>query len=194
LIDVWCFTNLERVELFVNGTSAGTRDVPRHSHVSWKVPYAPGFIEARGVRPPAAPLVMRRETTGPPAGIVLRSDRDFERDGLAADGEDAAVIRVEITDAHGRVVPTASNLIAFRASDTGRILGVGNGDPSSHEPDHASERRAFNGLCMAIVQARKQPAGDGVRPPVVIEASSLGLTSAALTLKIGRTGGRPALE
>jgi len=96
--------------------------------------------------------------------------------------------------AHGRVVPTASNLIAFRASDTGRILGVGNGDPSSHEPDHASERRAFNGLCMAIVQARKQPAGDGVRPPVVIEASSPGLTSAALTLKIGRTGGRPALE
>ena len=193
LIDVWCFTNLERVELFVNGASAGIKDVPRNSHVSWKVPYAPGFIEARGLRPTAAPLVMRRETTGPPATIVLRCDRDVERDRLAADGEDAAVIRVEITDANGRVVPTASNVVAFKVSDTGHILGVGNGDPSSHEPDHASERRAFNGLCMAIVQARTQPAGDGVRPPIVIEASSPGLTSAALTLEIGRTGGRRAL-
>jgi len=32
---------------------------------------------------------------------------------------------------------------------------VGNGDPSCHEPDKASERSAFNGLCMAIVQSKR---------------------------------------
>ncbi len=53
-IEVWCFTNLDRVELFVNGTSAGAQDVKQDSHVAWKVPYAPGAIEARGTTGRAA--------------------------------------------------------------------------------------------------------------------------------------------
>jgi beta-galactosidase len=36
----------------------------------------------------------------------------------------------------------------------GTILGVGNGDPSSHEPDVGPMRHAFNGSCTAIVRAR----------------------------------------
>jgi beta-galactosidase len=33
------------------------------------------------------------------------------------------------------VVPVADNLVNFEISGGGRIIGVGNGDPSSHEPD-----------------------------------------------------------
>ena len=76
---------------------------------------------------------------------------------------------VEIADAQGRMVPTADNQVTFRLSGPGAIIGVGNGDPSSHEPDKANSRRAFNGLCMAIVQAAKTPG------EIWLEATSPGL-------------------
>ncbi|MEP6610721.1 MAG: hypothetical protein ABJA76_02505, partial [Mucilaginibacter sp.] len=36
------------------------------------------------------------------------------------------------------------------------IIGTGNGNPSSHEPDKASQRMAFNGYCLVLVQSNKQ--------------------------------------
>ena len=69
-----------------------------------------------------------------------------------------AVIRVAIKDAKGRVVPTADNLVKFSIEGPGKIIiGTGNGDPSSHEPDKASQRKAFNGYCLVLVQSGKTP-------------------------------------
>ncbi|HZT72659.1 MAG TPA: beta-galactosidase GalA [Terriglobales bacterium] len=213
-IAVWCYSNLERVELFVNGRSAGAQTVSRDNHVAWQVPYAPGMIEARGYRGGQLVLTARRETTGAPAAIRLRPDRAR----IAADGEDVSVVFAAVTDAQGRVVPYAGNQIRFHiaggaggetaalpgyfgrltagalattgpgiAGATGRIIGVGNGDPSSHEADKGNVRRAFNGLCMAIVQATKQP-GD-----VQLIAVSPGLEPAAVTITCAPASPRPAV-
>ena len=181
-IEVWCFTNLDRVELFVNGKSAGAQDVKKDSHLAWKVPYAPGAIEARGVAN-GKPLVDRRETTGAPAKIVLAPDRVK----IAGDGEDLSVVVAQIVDAAGRLVPIADNEVAFAVTGPARIIGVGNGDPSSHEPDRASKRRAFSGLCMALVQSKKTP---GV---ISVDATADGLASATTTITAAETTPRPAL-
>ena len=71
------------------------------------------------------------ETTGAPASVQLRPDHGE----IGANGEDVAVFTVSIADAQGRVVPLAGNAVAFELDGPGRIIGVGNGDPSSHEPD-----------------------------------------------------------
>jgi beta-galactosidase len=63
---------------------------------------------------------------------------------------------VEALDSQGRAVPTASDLIAFKISGEGRLIGVGNGNPNCHESDKAPERSLFNGLAQVIVQATKQ--------------------------------------
>jgi len=73
-IEVWCHTNLEQVELFLNGQSLGAQKVVKNTHVAWKVKYAPGVIEARGSKGQQA-LTAKCETTGPAARIVLRPDR-----------------------------------------------------------------------------------------------------------------------
>jgi beta-galactosidase len=148
-IEVWCHSNLEAVELLLNGTSLGRRAVPRNSHVVWKVPFARGRLESRGFRGGEQVLVDARETTGPAARIVLRPDRAQ----ITADGADVAVVVAAVVDAQGRTVPTADDVITFDVAGSGRLLGVGNGDPSSHESDLGPSRRAFNGLCMAIAQA-----------------------------------------
>ncbi len=172
-VAVWCHSNLDRVELFLNGGSLGAQDVPRNTHLEWKVKYAPGVLEAVGYKDGQRTLVARRETAGAPAAIVLRPDRPE----LSADGEDLAMVEVSVVDAQGRLAPTASNQIVFEATGPGRILGVGNGDPSSHEPDRASRRSAFNGLCMAIVQALKEPG------EIRLSAQSPGLQPATVTIE-----------
>jgi beta-galactosidase len=182
-IEVWCHTNLDRVELYLNGAAVGARDVTRNRHVEWRVPYAPGVLEARGYKGGRLVLTHRRETTGAAARIVLSADRAQ----LSADGEDALVIAAEMQDARGRVVPTADNQIRFSLSGPAAVIGVGNGDPTSLEPDKADVRRAFNGLCMAIVQAERR-AGE-----IVVRASSPGLVDGVLRIPCRRARLRPAI-
>ena len=167
-ISVWCHTNVARVELFLNGRSLGARNVEPNGHLEWSVPYAPGVLEARG-----GGLVSRRETAGAPARIALTADRPQ----LAPAAPDLAVVNVAILDPQGRPVPTAANLVRFALDGPARILGVGNGDPSSHEPDHASQRTTFNGLAMALVATRSDPGA------ITLHAESDGLAPASLRLR-----------
>lgn len=182
-IDVWCHSNLDTVELFLNGKSLGSKTMQRDSHAAWKVNYEPGVIEARGTRNGKVALTARRETTGEAAKIVLLPDRGTIR----ADGEDVSVVEVHVVDAHGRLAPRAGNEISFEISGNGKIIGVGNGNPTSHEPDKASHRRAFNGLCVAIVQAAKQ-AGD-----ITVKATSPGLEPAEAVIHCEQAALRPAV-
>jgi len=109
-----------------------------------------------------------------------------------ANGEDVSVIVVEVQDDRGRVVPTANNEVAFAIRGAGRIIGVGNGDPSCHEPDKPAtpteaKRSAFNGLAMAIVQALKEPG------EIRVEASATGLESGLTAVTAEKSTLRPSI-
>jgi beta-galactosidase len=140
------------VELFLNGKKIGRQKAVPYTKLIWNLVYKPGKLEARGYK--NGKLVTRDivETTTAPAQVALNSDCNV----LKADGTDVAVIRVAIKDAKGRVVPTAANLVKFSIECPGKIIGTGNGNPSSHEPDKASQRMAFNGYCLVLVQSNKQ--------------------------------------
>lgn len=188
-IDVWCYSNLDNVELFLNDTSLGSKRVEINSHVEWKVPFSPGVLEARGSKNGAVVLTDRRETTGAPSKLVAHVDRSR----LAADGEDVSVITVGVADSRGRLVPTALNEVTLKISGPGRLIGVGNGDPSCHEPDkptsHVEGRRsAFNGLCMGIVQSLRQTG------EIRVETSSAGLNPATVIIQTETTTLRPTAD
>jgi beta-galactosidase len=173
-VAVWCYSNCEAVELFLNGESLGRLEMPRHGHLEWSVPYAPGTLTARGFSGGAEVATTAVETSGPAMGIRLTPDRL----AMNADGEDACVVAVSVHDDQGRVVPIADSLIRFAVSENATILGVGNGDPSSHEPDKANRRRAFNGWCQVIVRSKRGAAGE-----VELTAASTGLRPARLALQ-----------
>jgi beta-galactosidase len=151
-IPVWVYTNLDEVELFVNGKSAGSQKVPSLGHVEWKVQYEPGVIEARASKGGTVVLTEKRETTGATMQIRLTADRMT----IDADGEDVAVVTVEALDKEGRTVPTAMNKIAFNISGEGHFLGVGNGDPNCLESDKEPKRSLFNGLAQVILQSTRR--------------------------------------
>jgi beta-galactosidase len=182
-IVVCVYSNLEKVELLLNGKSLGTQEMEKDRHVAWRVPYDPGVLEARGLRGGRRVLAVRRETTGPAVKLVLRPDRQE----LNADGEDVAMFAVEAVDSQGRSAPLADNEVTFRVTGPAKLIGVGNGDPTCHESDKGDKRRLFCGLAMGLVQVAKE-AGS-----VTVEVTSPGLASASASIKTNPVKLRPAV-
>jgi Arabinogalactan endo-1,4-beta-galactosidase len=154
-IEVWVNTNADNVELFLNGKSLGKKDMPRNSHLTWTVNYEPGTLEAVAYKK-GKKLTKKVETTGDPYEIVVSPYKTT----MLGDGRDAAVINISVVDRQGREVPDANHLIRFSLTGDGKIIGVGNGDPSSHEPDKyfvdtAWQRSLFNGKAQVILQSGK---------------------------------------
>jgi len=173
-ISVWAFGNCQAVELFTNGVSLGRQTLNVQSHMEWdNVPYSPGTLLAIGYNNGIAVITNTVVTTGVPAAIALIPDRST----ILADGRDVSVVKVAVLDSQGRVVPTATNEINFSISAGGTILGVGNGNPSSHEADKGSNQRAvFDGLAEVIVQSISQPGS------ITLSATATGLSSTNVTI------------
>jgi beta-galactosidase len=172
-IRVWVYGNGDKVELFLNGKSLGDQEMPRNGHLEWEVPYAAGTLEARSYTNGKPVVTDKVETTSAPVALRLTTDRTK----LTADGEDITMVEVNVVDAKGRIVPTADSLVSFSLTGAGVIRGVGNGDPTCHEPDQASTRSAFKGKCMVLVGANYQLGA------IRLTASAPGLKSATLNFE-----------
>jgi len=176
-IAVWAYSNLDEVELLLNGRSLGRQAPPRDGHAAWSVPYTPGRLIAYGYRGGKLVLKAERRTAGPPARVVLTPDRTR----LIADGQDVAVVNVSIVDKEGVVAPRADVKIDFDLLGQGRLIGVGNGDPNSHEADKAAFRTTYNGWAQALVQTRKTAGAIRLRARAEgLGATALDLSSAQL--------------
>ena len=153
-IEVWVNSNADDVELFLNGKSLGKKTMPRNSHLKWEVIYEPGTLEAIGYKK-GKKISTKVETTSTPYKVIATTEKNI----LTADGKDATVVNISIVDEKGREVPVADNMVKFFLKGDAKIIGVGNGDPSSHEPDQfldgAWQRSAFNGKCQVIILSGK---------------------------------------
>jgi beta-galactosidase len=106
-------------------------------------------IEARGTKDGKVVLTEKRETTSVAASIRLTADRTES----GADGEDVAMITVDVLDKAGRPIPTAQYPLDFKVTGEGALIGVGNGDPNCQESDKEPKRSLFNGLAQVILQS-----------------------------------------
>lgn len=156
-VDVWAYSNMDEVELFVNGNSLGRKKMPENGHLSWKAVYRPGYLKAVGYRKGRKVMENRIETSGLPAILEVSADRNV----IAADGSDVSVITVKVLDKKGRFVHDANIDIDISADGTVKILGVGNGDPAfraSERPVDGLNRRfsmkTFNGYARVLVQSQ----------------------------------------
>jgi beta-galactosidase len=196
VISVTCFTNCETVELFLNGESLGVKGyssprpgmVGHYGHyppganllqttadlyLTWDVPYTPGTLTAKGIKDGKVIEAVEVHTAGAPAKFALINDRQR----LRTTPDDIAHVTVNVQDEQGRIVPTADNAITFSLTGAGRILGVDNGQPDSHEPYKAIRRHAFNGLALVLVQSNGRPG------QITLSASSPLLASSQITIE-----------
>jgi beta-galactosidase len=169
---VHVFSSGDEAELFVNGKSQGriakvTERSPYEYRFRWdNVKYEPGEVAVvvyKDKKEWARDVV---RTAGPPTRLAASADRARIRAGR----DDLAFVTVRIADARGMTAPRADNRIRFRVEGPGAIVATDNGDQTDMEPFQAGERRAFNGLALAIVRA--QPGRSG-RITVHAEAEGL---------------------
>jgi beta-galactosidase len=187
-INVWINSNADAVELKLNGKMLGKKLMEKNGHLVWTVKYAPGKLEAFGLKD-GKKLYAKVETTGVPSKIVLTPDRKE----INADGEDICVMNVSVIDDKGREVPDAMDLIHFDIKGDGKIIGVGNGDPSSHEADkffdNNWQRKLFNGKCQVIIQS------GGAGGDIQFSASADGLASGMMLINTkGKPGKKYVIE
>jgi beta-galactosidase len=175
-IPVWCYSNCESVELFLNGKSLGAKKFSdtKDLHLVWKVPYFPGTLKAVAKDNGKTVCTDEVQTAGAPAKIILTPDRTE----ISAEGEDLSYVKVEVVDKEGRICPNADNLVNFKIKGEGNIVGVGNGNPISHEYFKANERKAFHGLCLVVVQPKRE------RGTICLSAKSEGLQAADLLIQV----------
>jgi beta-galactosidase len=191
VVPVICFTNCDTVELFLNGKSLGEKyqeflrkgnteswNKPEAGkvyattadlHLSWDVVYEPGELVAKGKKD-GKEYTYRVVTSGEPSKLRLSADRDV----IKAIPADVVHITVEVLDKDGNVVPTADNLVEF-AVEGANIIGTENGNMMDLTSTKASKRKAFNGLCLAIIQAK-------VPGKIKIKAISNGLTGGEIEI------------
>ena len=178
-VEVWAYSNCDEVELTVNGKKLGRQPMPRNGHLKWKAVYQPGRVEATGYKNSKRILTKTIETTKAAAKVVLKADRHQ----IAADGQDMAIVNIELHDQKGRFVPNACPVLTFCLEGDANIIGCGNGDPSylgSDHPDkqpcHTFSIPAFNGRAQVLIQSGKLPS------TVTLKCTADGLKYGLLTI------------
>ncbi|WP_443939401.1 beta-galactosidase GalB [Pedobacter sp. MW01-1-1] len=173
-VEVWAYyNNADEVELYLNGKSLGKQSKQGDDlHIVWKVPFAAGTLKAVSRKNGQEVLVREIKTAGKPAKIQLMADRTK----IKADGTDLSFVTVKIMDKAGNVVPNADNLVEFSLEGEGFIAGVDNGFQASLESFKAKQRKAYKGLCLAILQATEKTG------TIKLTAKSVGLKASSITI------------
>jgi beta-galactosidase len=138
------------------------------------VVYEPGEISVVAYKDGKAWARDSRTTAGAPARLDIAADRAV----IAADGQDLAFVTAKVLDADSHIVPRAALPIRFSLDGDGEIVATDNGDPTDMTPFPSPQRKAFNGLALAIVRFRP-----GARGPLTLRAQTPGLPQARLTLR-----------
>jgi beta-galactosidase len=124
---IYVIANTQSVELFVNGKSHGVNAQPANGYVFAfpAVEFAPGSLTAVGRNDFKSVAQEELTTTGPPAQIKLTPIAGPQ--GLEADGQDVALIDVEVLDAKGQLCPTDDDRVDFTLAGPGIWRGGYNG-------------------------------------------------------------------
>lgn len=177
-IPVRVYSNAPVIELFVDGVSQGEKAFAQKTtnyglayqqesetstklYQEWRLDYEyePGTVIEAVAKDAQGNEIARDKvvTAGEAAQISLTADRTV----IEADGYDLSYITVDIQDEDGNFMPTADDEVRFSISGNGVIVGVDNGDPTSHErykaqSDGTWKRKAFNGKALVIVKSTEE--------------------------------------
>ncbi|MBQ8821360.1 MAG: DUF4982 domain-containing protein [Lachnospiraceae bacterium] len=164
-LTIYCYSNLDEVELFVNGERYGKKAMEKNWYLSWEnVIYQPGVLSAKGYRNGEVVLEEKVETTGYASRLTISPVKEQ----VVPDG--MAIFNISVEDEQGKEVPTANPLVYIHVSG-GEFVGTGNGNPGDHDSEKRPVRRAFHGKLQVIVRAKEAE-------KIVVKVTAEGLQSA----------------
>lgn len=184
-VDAW--SNCPQVELFLNGSSKGTRTPDAQSRCTWEnIDFEPGELKAVGLDNTSKAVCSdKKQTAGAPHQILLNVEPRVVKPGgeqfrINANGTDVAIVTATIVDARGIWCPLADQNLHFSVAGQGIYRGSYNFyvDPEELATYHAPgdpDLQAEGGLMRVAVRSTFQPGA------VHINASSAGLKPGTAT-------------
>lgn len=182
-VRVMAITNCEEVALYLNDKLIGRKDADQYEQVNFEVPYEKGSIKAIGYINGKEVVTDSKVTASTPKTVKIGLSKRF----MSADELDSVAVNVWIEDEAGNMIPTGNHMIRFEVEGSGEIIGVGNGDPNSHEPDCAPFRKLYNGFAQAIIQ-------NNGNEDVTVTVRAEGLNSASVTIEVVNTESIPYMK
>jgi beta-galactosidase len=195
VIPVLVYTNCNTVELFLNGKSLGEKrkEFPAQGtsggwnsyalpvvaattsdlHFEWDVAYQPGVLRAVG-KDRSGKVACQDQVRTAGAGTAIRLTAD--RDTVTTASGDVALVRYEILDSAGTVVPSGDNAVHVTVTG-GTLLALDNADMRYHGRYQVDSLAALNGRGLAIIR----PAG---AEPLSVVATAIGLTPGRLLIPV----------
>ncbi len=174
---VHVYTSGDEAELFLNGKSLGKKSKGTSQYrLRWdEVVYQPGELKVVAYKNGKIWAEDLMKTAGKAAGLSISADRTE----IIPDGKDLVYVTVRIDDKNGIPVPRSNNQLNFTIEGPGKIIATDNGDATSHESFQSGSKKAYNGLCLAIVAAEKGASGK-----IIIKCESKGLKSSSVEINI----------
>jgi len=172
-VNVYTRSNLVKLEL--NGKLVGEQAVDGEKSITaaFVIPYEPGTLIARCFNNGNETASQTLITAGNPESIRLTADRSE----IKADHNDLAYVMAEVVDANGNIIPWADDItINFEISGTGKLAGVGNGNPTDMSSFQQPRKKTFHGICLAIIRPEATPG------KISLRASAEGLKEAILVI------------
>lgn len=182
-IECKIFTNCEEIELYINDRLFGRKKADLYEQVSFSVPYEKGHLKAVGCRSGEVQAQDIQITAGVPKRLILESSRDQ----IAEDGFDAAAVNIYAVDENGLVVRNSDAEIQFEIEGGAELIGVGNGNPNSHEPDYAPYRKLFHGKAQMIIKNKGHE-------KIIVKAFAKNIEGALLEIPVVKTEAIPYVE
>ena len=167
-VPVYCYTNYNKAELFINGKSQGIReklskkdaaridinskdyDKYNRYRLRWdNTIYEPGEVKVvvydeEGNKKGEKTI----RSAGKPAQLRLTPDKP----NFNADDDDMIFVTVEMMDEHGELCATANNQLEFEVSGDGEFQACCNGDATSVESFCQPTMKLFNGKLVVVVR------------------------------------------
>jgi beta-galactosidase len=174
-IEVFVYSGHEKVELFLNGESMGTKETNSENEFMavWNIPFQPGEMKAVAMDGENVKAEHVLNSAGAPAKIQLTSDRTK----LFANGQDLSYITFELLDENGIRNPKAENLLHFEIEGPGEIVAVASSNPISTESFQQTQRKAWQGRGLVIIKSQNR-AGE-----IVLRAKSDGMLPAEIKIE-----------
>ena len=163
---VYCYTDGDEAELFVNGKSQGRIRKDKASRLDryrlrWNdVKYEPGEIKVVAYDTYGQKIGEDiKHTAGQPARLDLSAEcpDNTEANTLKANGDDMAFVTVSLLDKDGNLCPTASDELTFDVTGAATFQAACNGDATSLEPFTNPQMKLFSGQLVVIARAKQQP-------------------------------------
>ncbi len=156
-VPIHCYTNYDKVELFVNGKSMGVKTKIANSEnplernrIMWNdVVYQPGELKVVAYDKDGKKAEEKIIKT---AGEAFTTKITPDRTDIIACPKDLVFLEIDVVDKDGNLCPRASRFMFVKVKGAGKLRALCNGDPTDHTPFSADYMKSFSGKLVATIE------------------------------------------